>query len=380
MYCISISHKKASVSIRQLFAFSIQQQQQLVKRIKQHKELDGCVILCTCNRSEVYASGSKQIIEILKQEFADFSNINQNDILKYLNIYSDEQAIYHLFKVCCGFDSMILGEDEILGQIKAAYKQALELEIVNYELNVLFQRAIACSKRIKTDTNLSNIPLSITTLVANEVFRFEKEGIKQIMLIGITGKMGSVIAKNILCKDKIQLTATVRNECSFISNSIKIIDYKQRYDYMNEMDIIISATSSPHYTIISQQLNLALKSKKNRLLIDIAVPADIDPKVIDIKNTTLYNIDYFQLECKNNTQIKMKELDRAKLIMEKELDEAIKELIFHPYINQIPKFVQLFDNIDIKKLLFKIRDYTNSDELKVILKTLDKLEYWAEEE
>lgn len=106
---------------------------------------------------------------------------------------------------------MVLGEDEILGQVRDAYQAALEKKHVDYELNVLFQRAIACAKRIRTDTRISTTPLSVATLVANEVFHFPAQGIKRVMIIGITGKMGTTIAKNILAKPGIQVTGTVRS-------------------------------------------------------------------------------------------------------------------------------------------------------------------------
>lgn len=211
MYCISVSYKKAPAEIRGRFAFDAREKEALAGTLRESGAVDGCVVLCTCNRSEVYLSGGKAAIRALQEAVASIKAVPQQELLKYLNIYSGERATAHLFKVCCGFDSMVLGEDEILGQVRDAYQAALEKKHVDYELNVLFQRAIACAKRIRTDTRISTTPLSVATLVANEVFHFPAQGIKRVMIIGITGKMGTTIAKNILAKPGIQVTGTVRS-------------------------------------------------------------------------------------------------------------------------------------------------------------------------
>ncbi len=124
MYCMSISHKKATVNIREQFAFHENEKTEFIERLMKKKAVTGVVVLCTCNRSEVYVSGTKHAIGELQREAADFKGIRLEELLKYLNIYGGESAIGHLFKVACGFDSMVLGEDEILGQVKGAYEMS----------------------------------------------------------------------------------------------------------------------------------------------------------------------------------------------------------------------------------------------------------------
>lgn len=385
MYCMSVSHKKASVNIREQFAFSEEEKVEFVERLMKKEAVTGVVVLCTCNRSEIYVSGTKQAIGELQREAADFKGIRLEELLKYLNIYSGESAIGHLFKVACGLDSMVLGEDEILGQVKAAYEISKDQGAVDYEMNVLFQRAFACAKRIKTDTNLSRTPLSIATLVANEVFRFEKEGgEKNVMVIGMTGKMGNTITKNILSKPGIHVTGTVRSHKADLTmevkgDRVKVADYRDRYQYIDEMDIVISATSGPHYTVTCEELSEQVTPGKRRLFMDVAVPVDMDPKIEEMEGLTLYNIDYFETLSKNNTEIKLKELDRANVIMEEDLDGAIKEVVFHPYIRRMEELKKAFAGKRLDTLLFEIRDHVSSEELKVVLKTLDGLESWIKE-
>ena len=253
-------------------------------------------------------------------------------------------------------------------------------------MNVLFQKAVTCAKRIKTDTKLSRTPLSVATLVANEVFRFEKEGgEKQVMVIGMTGKMGNTITKNILSKPGIRVTGTVRSHHSGLmlevkEDLIRVVDYRDRYQYMGEMDIVISATLGPHYTVTCDELRGHVSPGKKRLYIDVAVPLDMDPEIKEIQDLTLYDIDYFETLSKNNTEIKMKELDRAKAIMEEELDGAIKEVLFHPYIRRMEELREAFAGKRLDTLLYEIRDHVSSEELKVILKTLAGLELWIRED
>ncbi len=385
MYCMSVSHKKAPVSIRERFSFSQEEKAEFMERLTAQEAVTGVVVLCTCNRSEIYVSGTKNAIGVLQREVAAFKQVRLEELLKYLNIYSGENAIGHLFKVACGFDSMVLGEDEILGQVRDAYQLSRERGGADYELNVLFQKAMACAKRIKTDTNLSRTPLSVATLVANEVFRFEKEGgEKNVMVIGMTGKMGTTITKNILSKPGIRVTGTVRSHKADMTveargERVEIIHYRDRYEYMDQMDIVISATSGPHYTVTYEELSGKLSEKKKRLFMDVAVPVDVDPEVGTVEGLTLYDIDYFETLSRNNTEIKLKELDRAKAIMEEELDEAVKEMVFHPYVRRMEELKEAFSGKGLDTLLYQIRDHVSSEDLKVVLRTLDGLEGWIRE-
>lgn len=386
MYCMSVSHKKAPVSIREKFAFTTKEKTELIYRLMKKDCITGVVVLCTCNRSEIYVSGSRYAIGELQREAADLKGVRLGELIKYLNVYNDENAIRHLFKVTCGFDSMVLGEDEILGQVREAYQFSKESAAADYELNVLFQKAMAAAKRIKTDTRLSRTPLSIATLVANEVFHFSKDGeYKNVMVIGMTGKMGGTITKNLLSKPGIRVTGTMRTHSSVLllkadSSRIREVDYKERYNYMNEMDVVISATSGPHYTVTREELTGCMSAEKKRLFIDVAVPVDMDPEIGKFSGLTLYDIDYFETLSKNNTEIKLKELDSAKVIMEEELDGALKEVLFHPYISQMDELKEALSGKRLDTLLYRIRDHVTSDDLKVVLRTIDGLKDWLREE
>ncbi len=158
MYCISVSHKKAPVNIREKFALNNEEKIGFIRKLKENPEISGCVVLCTCNRSEVYLSGGKAAIRALQEAVASIKAVPQQELLKYLNTYSGERATAHLFKVCCGFDSMVLGEDEILGQVRDAYQAALEKKHVDM---MVANNLKVAGAGFGTDTNI------VTLITAN---------------------------------------------------------------------------------------------------------------------------------------------------------------------------------------------------------------------
>lgn len=386
MYCMSISHKKAPVAVRERFTFSKEEKTELLGRLKACPDIAGAVVLCTCNRSEFYVSGTKKALEVLQETVAEFKGVRLEELLQYLNLYSGGQAVAHIYKVCCGLDSMVLGEDEILGQVKDAYQMTMEEKAADYEINVVFQKALMCAKRIKTDTNLSRTPVSVGTLAANAVFRFDNGSgpAKRVLVIGVTGKMGGIIAKNILSKPGYEIYGTVRShnadlDMEWRSDRIHLVDYARRYEYMDQADVVISATSGPHYTVVRERLEEALTERKERLFIDVAVPMDVDPQIGRLPGVTLYDIDYFEQLSKSNNQMKLKELDAAREILEEELDECRKEILFHSCFPKLERWKAAFERMPLENILFRIRDHVSSGELEVIVRTFDQLEEWMEE-
>lgn len=374
---ISISHKTATVSIRELFSFSKEEQEIFIKKVLTSEHIQECILVSTCNRSEVYFSGDKFAISEMQQYLADFKNADLEDLMKYFHVYSEEMAIKHLFQVTCGLDSMVIGEDEILGQVKEAYDRALCLGATKYMLNTLFQAAITCAKKIKTETKLSKIPVSIGTLVVNEILQFPKES-KKVVIIGLSGKMGTIIMKNLYKRPNIEITGTSRShnliqQCSMIAPNVKVVDYKDRYQYMDEADIIISATTSPHYTITVHELEGAISEEKQRLFIDLSVPTDIDKGIIKISKTSLLDIDHYTEASKNNTQVKEQETIQAQLMIEEYLEEVQKELSFHDFLVELPKVRKAFEERSFDSILYGMKDKATSEELATVLELFRKL-------
>jgi glutamyl-tRNA reductase len=379
MYCISISHKTTPVIIREQFAFSSEEQLDFERHILKLEQITGCVIVSTCNRSEIYVSGEKSAVSIIEKELAAFKHIDLANSKKYLNIYSGEGAIKHLFQVTSGLDSMVLGEDEILRQVKDAYQLSLNSECTNPELNIVFQGAISSAKQIKTDTKISNTPVSIGTLTANRIVEFlnTTHG-TTILIVGITGKMGSIVAKNLCDKGNVKVIGTSRkhsNSTELCTNSkIQIVDYNDRYQHLKESDVIVSATTSPHYTFTYQEtINELDGIPSHKLFIDLAVPGDIDKDILKIPGIDLIDIDDFEKISKDNTMVKLREIDKAKLILEQYMDETLKDLYFQNFYGKMEEILKSIEENGMQNMIYQMKKSLNSEELKIVLESFEKI-------
>lgn len=381
IHCLTISHKTAPVEIRALFAYTAKEKEAFLSYLLQKGVTKECVVLSTCNRCEVYFTGEKGTVRQMEQQLAQFKKVKTTELMRYFHVYHEEMAMRHLYKVACGMDSMVLGEDEILGQVKDAFFFAREREATGYYLNTIFQDAITCAKRIKTDTNVSKIPISIATLVANEVFQYvtgdkEDKEDKVVLLIGSSGKMGTTIRKNLRQIPGIQVYGTVRSHDAVVpmlEEGVQRIAYDARYDVMNQADIIISVTSSPHYTITRDALEPILLTEKKRLFLDLSVPMDIDKEIHSLPGVQLYDIDYFEQVSNKNNSMKRKELHMAEAIMESYMEEMKKTLAFHEFMGEIPRMKTIFEKRSLESILYELRDHANSDEFKIIMNALKQL-------
>jgi glutamyl-tRNA reductase len=331
-------------------------------------------MISTCNRFELYFSGEEAAMEAMQIALCQYKKISLSEHRKYINIYSGERAIRHLFHVTCGLDSMVLGEDEILGQVKDAYNDALEQHFTDTELNIAFQGAISCSKFTKTETLVSNIPLSIGTLTANCAFDFLKsQNAKNILIIGITGKMGSIVAKNLASKGDFQLIGFSRThveaqELFATDCNIQLVEYKDRMQYLTQADVIISATTSPHYTFTYHDVSKVLKdNERAKLFIDLAIPFDMDKEIATIPNCTLLDIDYFKKAAKDNNTEKLKEYEKVEVILEAKLEETLKNIYIQQYQPVIRNAIERVKTEGLDKLLYHVKNDLSSQQLIALL-------------
>lgn len=379
IYNINISHKSAPVEIRALFAFTESEKKEFLKKALTLDSISECLLITTCNRTEIYVVGeSTAPIDGIKL-LTSYKRVDYETMVRFLLRYDEEKAIGHLFRVACGLDSMLIGEDEILGQVKDAFSLAKEEGTTGYYLNTLFRDAISCAKKIKTETKLSKTPISIGTLTANEVFAFESESeIKKVLIIGLSGKMGTIVMKNLYHGKGIHITGTIRthnlpSEVIVVYPKVKMIDYKERYDRINEADIIISATSSPHFTLTYHELKKHLNKDKKRLFIDLSVPMDIDKEIQKLPGIKLIDIDYFKELSESNNQVKLKEAEAAELMIKEHEEELLKELTFRKFIPNIPILKETLQESSLESVLYRLKNNTNSTDLEIVLQALQTL-------
>ncbi|PJI08289.1 MULTISPECIES: glutamyl-tRNA reductase [Clostridium] len=270
------------------------------------------IILSTCNRTEIYFNSDKCNEEIINEIF-DKLNWNK-EFLEDFFYYKEETAIDHLMKVVCGFDSLILGEDQILGQVKDAYGTALKNKTVKDELKKLFGLAVTCGKEFRNISKLNSIPVSSASIAVNTA---REKKIKRFMLLGF-GNVGTLVSKYILSGEFDTLYIVVRNKSAvnIEDERVKVISFAERKNYYKYVDCIISCTSAPHTVVWKKEL-----PNKDFEIFDLAVPRDVEEDVYKLKNVKVYDIDEISDIDSKNKQKRKDVMEQNDYIMKKYIEE-----------------------------------------------------------
>lgn len=355
MFCVSLNFHNTDVALRESFPHGPEVLD----------ALEEGVLLSTCNRVEVYGVGD--VYAFVETWFREYKS--------KLFLYEDDLAIRHLFRVATGLDSMVLGEDEILGQLKSAYESAHAAGKTGYELNTIFRGAITAAKRVKTETLLSKTSVSVATLAASACVRFRDETLggrrANVLMIGGSGDIGGKLLKDLWSYDRFDLTATVREHG--IREKAKAVDYTERYIALRDADIVISATKSPHFTVTAEAVEEADAhgaEPKQRLYVDLSVPRDIDPAL-----SPILTIDDLQELASQNNERKQGAAAEAEAILAEELETLFKDLAFHdllPLLNDPPSGAPALTE-DWKRLLYTFREEASADEFRSFTRVLLRL-------
>lgn len=397
MFCISINHKNTPADVRDRFAFTTKGQRQFTERLK--AEVGGCVVLSTCNRMEIYFTDKYEQVEKL---LANDRDVPVSLIRKYSMNYEGFQCMLHLCRVACGMDSMVLGEVEIIHQVKSAYLMAKELGACDGELNIAFQGALAAAKTVATESDTTRLPVSVGTLSAREAVNFirnggientcrdvrsdvasssqvesvdaEKTNTGHILVVGATGRIGSIVVKDIadLAPD-IEITGTSRSHHSADEvfgrhQQIRIEDYSRRYELAAWADVIISATASPHYIFVRDELAEAVKKQpKRRLFLDLAMPKDIDPAVAEVTGCVLRDIDYIRTLSRENNESRAKTITEMEPWIISQVDEIMKNIAFSRFNREHGDVMAQLKTIDGAKMVYKLKGQLEYEAFEKVL-------------
>jgi glutamyl-tRNA reductase len=315
---VGVSYKEMEVGLREQLAWT--QTKRMEYQIHLHQSVGGNVLLSTCNRFELYYTGHKTdvhdviegIIEQLDQEDASVFR-------ERLWVLTGDAAITHLLKVTAGLDSMVLGEDQILSQVKDAWTLASKMGICNKVLNRLFQESIRFSKEIRTRVGISNLPISVAYLAYKRAMDFlNTTGGKGVMIVGL-GETGRLVKKyfdEVASKEGLLIFKTSRSICQMngVDPDDGTLPYEQRYAFLNQVDCIISATSSPHYIFSYDQILETMSfyhgEKRRQLFIDLAVPADVERRIDTIDHIQVLGIDEIGKTIEDNLEVRREMADR----------------------------------------------------------------------
>ncbi len=355
---IGLNHKTAPIEIRERLAFPEEGMEKALFRVKSLLSLKENMILSTCNRVEIYAAAreTEKALLDLKDFLSQYHDLSLKEFEKNLYLLIGEEAVKHIFRVASSLDSMVVGEPQILGQLKSAYNIAAEAKTSGLILHRLLHRAFHVAKRVRTETKIGNSAVSVSFVaveLAKKIFgTLEK---RSVLLIG-AGEMCELAARHLVSGgiEKVLVTNRTYERAVTLAQEFRgePIPFEEVHQGLRMVDIIISATNSPQYLLHHEEVAKVIKERKQKpiFFIDIADPRDIEPKVGDIENVYLYNIDDLQKVANDNIQDREKEAQKAEAIVQ---DEVVKFVNWYHSLEVTPTIVALrkkFEEIRNKEL------------------------------
>jgi len=324
LLAIGINHNTASLELREKVAFGPEKLPNALDQLCQQAEVDGCIIISTCNRTEIYCDARKTNKAKIINWLSLFHQIAPKNLKPSLYVYEDQAAIRHLMRVSCGLDSLVLGEPQILGQVKQAYSDSRDLNAVDPVLERLFQKTFSVAKRVRTETDIGGNAVSVAyaaCTLAKHIF--ESLHSSTVLLVG-AGETIELVAKHLAshgCQNMIVANRT-RERAMTLANEFDatVISLPEIPEYLAQADIVISSTASPLPIIGKGMVESAIKVRRYQpmLLVDIAVPRDIESQVSDINSVYLYSVDDLQSIVDNNIEQRKVEAIQAEAIVSEE--------------------------------------------------------------
>lgn len=318
---VGIDYNKASVDIRAQFSFTKKNAAAAMEKLKEAPGILGCIILPTCNRMEIWASTQEEWEGSLFDFLCEEKGKNPEEFRRYFVERKEEEAIEHLFYLTSGLKSQILAEDQIIAQVKDALSMARDVYCTDNVLEVLFRMAVTAAKRVKTEVVFSR---GNSSVIHQAIQKLRETGYSldgsNCMVIG-NGEMGKVAALA-LAEAGAHVTVTVRQYRSGIVSIPKgcdRINYGERMEFFPSCDLIVSATASPNFTLTKELVQQAATGKKQQILIDLAVPRDIEPSVNEIEGITLYDIDSFKID--TNSLELQESMQKAAAILREQMED-----------------------------------------------------------
>jgi len=355
---IGLNHKTAPIEIRERLAFQESEIGTVLSEAKSLASVKEGMILSTCNRVEIFAAAreAEKAVQDLKGFLARHRGLSLMEFEKNLYLLMGEEAVRHVFRVASSLDSMVVGEPQILGQIKSAYNMSVESKASGLILHKLLHQAFHVAKRVRTETKIGNNAVSVS-FVAVELAKkiFENLSRKIVLLIG-AGEMCELAARHLVSAgvEKVLVTNRTYDRAAALAQEFKgePIPFEEMNQGLMRADIVMSSTGSPEYLLRHDQIARVMKDRKQKpiFFIDIAVPRDIEPTVNDIENVYLYDLDDLQEVVNANIQDREKEARKADALVQ---DEVVKFVNWYKTLDVTPTIVALrkrFEEIRRKEL------------------------------
>src|SRR5690349_4820315 len=332
---VGLNHRSAPIEVRESVAFESSYVSDALRQLRAFPSLQEGVILSTCNRVEIVAVSSdrSRISDDIKSFLAQQKPCRKSDNLEaHVYTHCGAEAIHHLFRVASSLDSMVVGEPQILGQLKTAYAAAKDCGALCGWLDGLMTRSFSVAKRVRSDTGIGQMAVSVS-YAAVELARkiFGSLGNRTVMIAG-AGKMSELAARHLRRSGASHVFVTNRTHERAVEMAKLFqgtpVEYTRFVSMLPEVDILITSSGAPHYILHKEEMQRVIAARRNKpmFLIDIAVPRNIEPSINDLDNVFLYDIDDLQEVVNANLRERMKEADHAETLVAEEVDRMMARL------------------------------------------------------
>jgi glutamyl-tRNA reductase len=369
---VGLSHKTAPVEIREKLTFPASRQEEALALLTSGTQVAEAVILSTCNRTELYAvtAGEDAGIETVIGFLAEYHALDADELARYLYVIKGEAVVRHLFRVVASLDSMVVGEAQILGQVKEAYDHAFCAGSTGRAFNRLFRQSFEVGKRVRTETAIGETAVSISYAAVELAKKvFDSLAGRTILILG-AGKMSELTAKHLVSQGV--NTVLVANRTYERAQELaerfdgEAIRFEDLFTRMREADIVISSTAATSYVVAKADVAPVLKGRGGQplFLIDIAVPRDIDPAVNDLHGVFLYDIDDLSGVVESNLEERTREAQRAEVIIEDEIGKFItwrESLEVVPTVAAIRAKAEALRQGELEKALKRLGDLSDKE-------------------
>ncbi|MET3850679.1 glutamyl-tRNA reductase [Paenibacillus sp. OAE614] len=373
---VGLNYRTAPVEVRERFTFDQSELPKALSQLMLTKSVMEGVIVATCNRTEIYVVVDRLHMcgYFIRSFVEQWFDIPREEFTKHLYIYEDEQAISHLFRVTCGLDSMVIGETQILGQVRSAFLQSQEEKATGTWFNMLFKQAVTLGKRAHSETSIGESAVSVSYAaveLGKRIFGMFND--KKVLILG-AGKMSELTVKHLYANGAEEVIVANRTLARAEELASKFrgtpCTMEQAIARLHEVDILISSTGAKDYVLTPAQVSESMKKRQSRplFMIDIAVPRDIDPAIAEISNVFLYDIDDLEGIVESNLEMRRAEAAKIEVMIEEEKTafyQWLKTLGIRPAIRALQEKSTAIHEETLESLFNKLPEL-NDHQRKVI--------------
>jgi glutamyl-tRNA reductase len=387
---VGLNHKTAPVALREKLAFNDAASTEGLRSLVDGECVNEGLIVSTCNRVEILASSEKDNFAEaefhIKRFLSKARNVSLSDFSEHLYTHIDDEAVRHIFRVASSLDSLVVGEAQILGQVRKAYSQAVEAGTAGRVLNRLVHHTFHVAKRVRTETGVAANAVSISYMaveLGRKIFSSLKD--KTVMLLG-AGEMAELAAKHLVNggASKVLVVNRTFETAETLAQTFggEAVSFENLSQHLHRADIVICSTGAPDFVITQEMARHALQARRNRpaFFIDISVPRNVDPKIGDINNLFVFDVDDLESVVASNIREREREATRAELLVESEVmqfQQSLRAMDIGPSIGAIRQQMQEIARAEFARHRAKLNLTSEQEEAveKLLISTANKISH-----